>query len=286
MLKKIINVFRQLYHLNNMANTIHRQWRLESGQAFEALKNNPRYRNPKALGGFGAKSYSQNDEDGIIAEIFNRIGSTNKTFVEFGVGLGLESNAFNLLLKGWNGLWIEGSPDYCQSIRKGLTKTLASGQLKLENSFIVVENINDLIAKHIKDKEIDLLSVDIDGNDYHIWNAINCINPRVVIFEYNAKILPDVSWCMAYKPDYAWDGSDTFGASLKFLEEKLDARGYALVGCNLTGVNAFFIRKDLLQDYFLAPYTAENHYEPPRYYLSSLQYGHPSSYNILENKHI
>ncbi len=284
MIKKIINVFRQLYHLRNISNSIDRQLNYSSWDSFESLKKEITNKKPESLLAFSSKSYSQNDEDGIITEIFNRIGTTNKIFVEFGVGLGLESNSFNLLLRDWKGLWIEGSEKYCKVINKGLSKTIASGQLKLENSFIYKENINSLISKHISEKEIDLLSVDIDGNDYHIWNEINCINPRVVIFEYNAKILPDLNWCMEYDPNYIWDGTDTFGVSLKFLEEKLGKKGYALVCCNLTGVNAFFVRKDLISDNFPAPFTAKNHYMPPRYYFSSMQFGHPASYNILEKR--
>ena len=94
---------------------------------------------------YGYKVYSQNDEDGIIAEIFRRIGTTNKKFIEFGVQDGLESNGHFLLHKGWQGLWLEGSPNYCEKIRNNFKGTITNKQLNVVNAFIDKDNINDLI---------------------------------------------------------------------------------------------------------------------------------------------
>jgi hypothetical protein len=281
MIKKLTGLLKQIYKINAINRNLQTSYKLLYNEHFDSLKN--RYSVGKSLNKYSFKAYSQNDEDGIIHEIFERIGTTNKVFIEFGVGHGLESNSYNLLLDNWTGLWIEGSIDSCNLIRSGLKKTLASGKLKLENSFITAENIDALISKYFDKQEIDLLSVDIDGNDYYVLNNIKCVNPRVITIEYNAKLMPHISWVINYKPDFINQGNDYHGASLKFLEVNLGKLGYSLVGCCLAGVNAFFVRTDLLGDKFQEPYTAENHYQPPRYYLSSVSGGHPASYEILED---
>lgn len=251
----------------------------------ETMQQLPKYRHPLNLIPFGRKIFSQNEEDGLIIEIFNRIGTTNRTFVEFGCGDGMENNTYALLFQDWNGLWIDGSPKNVKKIRAGLPATIASGRLKVVESFITTDNINQLISDNIPDKEIDLLSVDIDGNDYFIWDAITCISPRVLIMEYNAKFAPPISYCMSYNPTHAWAYDDNFGFSLKFIEEKAAEKGYSLVGCNLSGTNAFFVRNDLVEDKFEPPFTAEKHYEPARYYFAKMKPGHPTSFSTLEKKH-
>ncbi|MDJ0729624.1 MAG: hypothetical protein QNJ33_06475 [Crocosphaera sp.] len=247
----------------------------------EQVRASNRYQNPKSLTPFGDKVYSQTDEDGIIREIFNRIGTTNKIFVEFGIGNGLENNSLALLFENWQGLWIDASSRCVKKIRREFFPIIERKQLQIIESFITKENINDLISTHIQAKEIDLLSVDIDGNDYHIVETITCISPRVIVIEYNAKFTPPIMYCMDYDPSHSWKKDDCFGASLKFFEVNLEKKGYYLVGCNISGVNAFFVRKDLVNDQFLAPFTAENHYEPPRYYFSGYFAGHPPSYRTL-----
>jgi len=250
-------------------------------QEMDRIRESSRYQDPKSLIPFGYKIYSQTDEDGIIREIFKRIGSTNKVFIEFGIGNGLENNTLSLLFDDWQGLWIEASSRYVKKIRKHFAQIIENGQLKVVESFITKDNINDLISAQIEDDEIDLLSVDIDGNDYHVLNAITCIRPRGIAIEYNAKFRPPILYCMDYDEAYTWEKDDCGGASLKFLEVNLDKKGYCLVGCNISGVNAFFVKKDLVDDKFLAPFTAENHYEPPRYYFSGYFAGHRSAYKTL-----
>lgn len=248
----------------------------------ERLKAGPRHQGGGSLALYGHKVYSQTDEDGIIREIFKRIGTTNKTFVEFGVGDGLENNSLALLFDGWKGLWIEGSTDFARAIEAGFPTAIRKGILTVKNAFITRENINELISAGVPRGEIDLLSVDIDGNDYHIFEAIDCVSPRVLVMEYNAKFAPPLQYCMAYNATHVWRGDDCFGVSLKFLELALKRRNYCLVGCNLAGTNSFFVRQDLLGDKFPAPYTAERHYEPARYYLAGAPSGHRPSYATLE----
>jgi len=216
---------------------------------------------PPYLDSFEYKVYSQNGEDGIINEIFKRIGTTNKTFVEFGVEEGLESNGHFLLFTGWNGLWIEGSDKFFIKIKELFSEPLSTKQLKAVCAFVTIENINSLIEDNGITGEIDLLSIDIDGNDYWVWKAITCIQPRVVMVEYNAKFPPPCEWIMEYDPNYVWnDGSDKQGASLKSFELLGKELGYKLVGTTTNGVNAFFVKKELTKNLFPEPATAENLY--------------------------
>jgi hypothetical protein len=247
----------------------------------DRLKAEPRHQRDKSLIPFGHKVYSQQDEDGMLREIFRRIGVTNKVFVEFGVGNGLENNTLALLFEGWQGLWIEASAQHVEAIRTHFAKVIRAGRLSVTPAFVTKENIDALISSHVPPGDIDLLSVDIDGNDFHVFSAIACIRPRVVVMEYNAKFPPPMLFCMEYRPSYVWQGDDCFGASLQYLEVALEKKGYRLVGCSLSGVNAFFVRSDLTGDQFLPPFSAENHYEPARYYLARLSSGHRPSYQTL-----
>jgi hypothetical protein len=241
----------------------------------------PRYADPKRLTRHGFKVYSQCDEDGIIQEIFKRIGTTNRVFVEFGVESGSECNSVKLLLEGWRGLWLEGALQYREQIVAQFRPFLENRRLAVTLAFITAENINDLIGQNDLlgpgglRGEIDLLSVDIDYNDYWVWKAIDVISPRVVVIEYNATLRPPLSLVVPYDAKATWQGSNYHGASLEALVRFGDSKGYRLVGCNYAGSNAFFVRKDLTKDLFLEPATAEEHYEPLRTFFSHLQSGHP-----------
>ncbi len=221
---------------------------------------------------FEFQVFSQSGEDGIIEEIFNRIGTTNKYFVEFGVQDGLECNSTYLLLKNWNGLWLEGSKKYTKRIIKNFSFIIGK-QLNVKNSFITAENIENIFKEQKVPQEIDLLSIDIDGNDYYVWSAINAYSPRVVVIEYNATLRPNIEWIKAYQADSVWDRTMHFNASLKSMELLGLKKGYKLVGCNFHGTNAFFVREDLVKDKFSTPFNAEYHYEPARYHMIN-RYGH------------
>jgi len=239
----------------------------------QLLRASP-YDAPRRLERHGFRSFSQNDEDGILQEIFRRIGPGSKTFVEFGVQNGLQNNTRLLLYQGWRGLWIEADAAACRSMRRSFAPELATGQLTLSQSFVTAENIGSLIEA-TQLQEIDLLSIDIDGNDYWVWDAIS-IRPKVVAIEYNAKFRPPTKWVMQYNPKHNWDYTDYQGASLESLTELGRRKAYTLVGCCLAGVNAFFVRDDLLQDHFAEP-DASALYNPPRYYLQRfLASGHPT----------
>ena len=234
----------------------------------QRLLESPRMSDPGRLLKFGYRVYSQSDEDGILHEIFRRIGEGGRTFVELGSGYGTENNTRLLLMQGWRGLWLEGSARRAASAVKTMEQPIREGRLRIEQQFITAPNIDAAIGRHAPAKDVDLLSVDLDGNDYYILDAIHSISPRVVVAEYNAKFPADIAWVIEYNEAHQWKGTDYFGASLKALEIVMTGKGYSLVGCNLLGTNAFFIRRDLASDPpFCSPFTAENHYEPPRFYL-------------------
>lgn len=237
-----------------------------------------RYQEPLRLTRHGFKGFSQNGEDGIIAEIIRRIGAGSKTFVEIGVETGVECNTALLLLDGWRGTWIEGSPEMAEEARK----ISAVAPVSVVNSFVTAENVDHLVSTAAGEDELTLLSIDIDSNDYWIWKAVTSVNPRMVIMEYNANIPPPISATIAYNDRAQWDGTVYFGASLSALEKLGREKGYSLVGCGIEGINAFFVRDDLLGDKFLAPYTAENHFEPPRYWVGP-PVGHMPGFGKWEN---
>ncbi len=240
---------------------------LRAQQYWEQKLTEPRYGDPKRLLKYGWKAYSQSEEDGLIHEIFRRIGEGSRTFVEVGTEGGQETNTAALLLNGWRGAWIEADLPEVEIIRTQLGHYCDTGALKTVDAFVTRENINELLRGCTPAGELSLLSIDVDGNDYWIWEAIDCVQPRAVIIEYNATWRPPLPFVVPYDRAFRWDGSNYFGASLAAFERLGERKGYKLVGCCFSGVNAFFVREDLVQDRFAAPFTAENHYEPPRYWM-------------------
>ena len=242
------------------------------------LARHPRYSDPKRLFKYAHQTYSQDGEDGIIAEIFRRVGSPSRQFVEIGVGDGLETNTTYLLTQNWRGCWIEADMAAVSSIRATFGQLMSSGALSVCHAAVTAENINALLAESSVPTEFDLLSLDIDTNTYWVWAAMARYRPRVVVIEYNAAFPPDVDWKVEYRPQAQWKGTSYFGASLKALELLGREMGYALVGCNFTGVNAFFVREELCADHFAQPFTAQNHYEPARYDVAP-RLAHPPGFN-------
>lgn len=246
------------------------------------LSSNPKYQDSKSLTRCEFQVNSQGGEDGMIQEIFRRIGTTNKVFVEFGAGNGLENNTAHLLLNGWKGLWMECSEEHSRAIETGLKPLLESKALTFKRTLIDAENIERLLGELGAPKEFDFLSIDIDGNDYWVWKAITSFKPRVVAIEYNAFLGPQAEWTIKYDTNFTKGDNRYWGASLKLLERLGREKGYVLAGCSYSGVNAFFVREDLAGDKFQKPYTAENHYEPQKAFtLRNVNY--PKSFKELSS---
>jgi hypothetical protein len=185
--------------------------------------------------------YSQNGEDGIIEKIFYAIGTTNKIAAEIGTSAlsdvtPVENNTMNLITSGWKTFWFDGAdpsyiPENCIFTKK----------------FLTTENIASTFTSVGVPKDLDLLSIDVDGNDYHLREALHMFNPRVCIMEYNGCFDGNIEYIMPLNNDYVWPGTidRTFGASLKSYTMQAENMGYDLVYCESQGVNAFFVRKDI-----------------------------------------
>lgn len=277
-----LNFIKRIRQIRDTLNIIISQKNVDRGFQVaqflsQHLHNNPRYDDNKRLNKSEYQVFSQNGEDGIINEIFTRIGTTNKYFVEFGVTDGLESNSLHLLYNQWQGLWIEGNPEDIRKINKSFSDFINAGKITVKNEFITAENIESIFKSANVPADLDLLSIDIDYNTYYVWEAITNYRPRVVVIEYNSNFPPDTHFVVKYNPKRMWDGTSYFGASLLALERLGKSKGYNLVGCNFTGTNAFFVREDLTADLFERPFTAEHHYEPNRdflYYRNGHTRGH------------
>jgi hypothetical protein len=259
---------------------VDRQTSLLQHTYLQNLLAQPRYADPKRLLKFEQQVFSQNGEDGAVAEIFRRIGVTDRRFVEVGVGDGLENMTTFWLAQGWQGSWLEGDEKSIAAIREHFWQPIQSGALVVKQAFINAENINSLFTELKVPPEFDLFSLDIDRNTWFIWQALKAYRPRVVIMEYNASWPADVDWKVDYRPELVHNCTAYMGASLKAYEKLGAELGYALVGCDLAGVNAYFVRRDMCGDHFAAPFTAENHYEPPRYFLMRRD-GHPRCFSDI-----
>lgn len=259
MIKKILYIFSKYFGLIKIEKILCKI-------ALDNLYKNKKFDNPKNLTKFGFKVFSQQDEDGIIEEIFNRIGVKKKKFIEIGTETGIECNTTYLLFQGWSGLWVEGNIHFKNLIEKNF-KNYLHNKLIVEFEKVNPQNINKIISKyHEKFEEVDLLSIDIGTHTYHTLKEINCINPRVIVLEYNAKYGPSIEWVSEYNTNSFFDGSDYYGASLKSFDKVLQSN-YKLVCCNITGVNAFFVRNDLLSDKFINDFSPEYHFNQENYWL-------------------
>lgn len=192
--------------------------------------------------------FSQGGEDGIFQHLLRHIAVPRKVFIEFGVESYTESNTrFLLTNNNWAGLVIDGSSKNVDYIKKD--DIYWRFNLKAENAFISRENINDLIRRNGIEGEIGLLSIDIDGNDYWVWEAIDVVVPSIVVVEYNARFGPERAVTVPYDAGFvrtiAHHSNIYYGASLAALCLLGKRKGYTFVGCNTGGNNAFFVRNEL-----------------------------------------
>ncbi|HWG55338.1 MAG TPA: hypothetical protein VNT58_02320 [Gaiellaceae bacterium] len=193
-----------------------------------------------------ARVYSQNGEDGLIAHLLSQIGRTNGLFVEFGVEDGRECNTAALArLFGWRGLLMEADP---ACARAAADFFAAYPGVKVAHEMVTPETIDLLLRRHGIEGPIDVLSLDIDGNDLWVWRAIREIRPRLVVIEYNASFGPTRSVSVPYETGfdrYAKHASGFYhGASLTALAKVAAEKGYVLAGCDSRGSNAFFVEHD------------------------------------------
>jgi hypothetical protein len=173
--------------------------------------------------------HSQGGEDGVLAQIFACIGETNRRFVEFGAwdGLKLSNTALLRTEHGWSGLLLEGDPERANEL--------------VRCEIVTAENIESLFDRYEVPRDLDLLSIDIDGNEYWVWKALERYRPRVVVIEYNVFFGTRVSKTMPYDPEHSWDKTVYHGASLAALRKLGREKGYSLVYTDSYAPNAFFV---------------------------------------------
>lgn len=206
------------------------------------------------------RAYSQNGEDGILLYLFSLLGTTNKVCVELGCGDGIECNTANLIVNhGWTGLLVDGNVDNIQRGRNFYRRcpTTKIWPPTLVNGWISAETINDLLTKHEVKGEIDLLSLDLDGVDWWVWQALDVVNPRVILLEFQDILGSALAVTVPYKEDFSAEFNtdqmpDYCGASLRAFVKLGEQKGYRLVGIERYGFNAFFVRNDIGSDLFPA----------------------------------
>jgi hypothetical protein len=210
---------------------------------------------------------------------------TQGVFAEFGVGNGFENNTLALVAGGWSGLWAGA-----QELAFNPNPTQASAlKFHFKQAWITRANIGELYRSGlaaIGREKCDLISVDLDGNDYYIIEALlaDGAQPEVFLAEYNAKFIPPIRFRMEYNEDHQWLGDDYFGASLASYADLFARHDYFLACCNISGANAFFIKnkhKGAFQD---VPAELELLFASPKYFLTGLDCsGHPLSVRTIES---
>jgi hypothetical protein len=222
--------------------------------------------------------FSQFGDDGIIQWLASHVEFPNRTFVEFGVEDYRESNTrFLLMNDDWSGLVMDGSPSNIASIVD--SEYFWRHELQAKAAFIDAENIDGLLSASGLGREVGILHVDLDGNDYWVWKSIEAIQPVVAILEYNSVFGPDRSITIPYDRGFrrlrAHPSGLYFGASLRALHRVSVEKGYAFVGCNGAGNNAYFVRRERLPE-GLREVTVEEGYVASRFRESRDRDGRPT----------
>jgi hypothetical protein len=218
----------------------------------------------RSLRDYEFKVFSQWGEDGIIQHLIESVEISNKTFIEFGIEDFRESNCRFLMMKdNWRGFVVDGSSENIERLRKSYFYW--KYDLSSINMFITKENINELLEQSGFEEDLGILSVDIDGNDYHVLEAITGLKPRILICEYNPVFGAYRKITVPYERDFhrttKHHSNLYYGASLAALTDLAGKKGYTLVGVNSAGVNAFYVRSDLMNTR-LAALSVEEAYVP------------------------
>lgn len=200
---------------------------------------------------FEFRIFSQWGEDGIIQKLVNSIEIENRTFIEFGVEDFRESNCRFLMMKdNWSGFVVDGSTDNVRKLEQSYYYW--KYDLRAVASFVSRENIDDTLRRSGFPEDLGILSIDIDGADYHVLEAIRSFKPRILIAEYNSVFGPDRKITVPYDATFTRTSKHYsnlyFGSSLGAIDHLARRMGYTLVGVNSEGVNGFFVRNDLMTD--------------------------------------
>jgi predicted O-methyltransferase YrrM len=190
-----------------------------------------------------ARLLSNDDEDGITMSLLAEIGVESRTFAEVACGTNGGNSGFLALECGWTGLMVDADSERLDAARQ----LFRYADVRFVESFVTIDDINDLLTGAGLTGSIDLLSIDIDGNDYWVWDAVTAASPRLVIIEYNSYFGPDRSVALPYDP--AFDrhryANFVYGASLQAMTRLAQKKGYRLVATEPRGHNAYFLRNDV-----------------------------------------
>ena len=192
---------------------------------------------------------SQNNEDGIINYIFDKLKINKLNFIEIGFDY-YQNNSLGILNKCNKGLFIDGDTKKVIILRAVLKLFYPKTEITVQNALVNIDNINKIKEQNFNDQEeIDFLSIDVDGIDYYLLKEIN-FKPKLICIEYNFWFGKDLSCAVPYKKNYALDSlSNYVGASLKALTELANSKGYHLIAIDSACINAFFIRDDLKHNF-------------------------------------
>ncbi len=221
------------------------------GRAHERIGPEPSADRPDGdLTVWELRGFSQNGEDGVLAEILRRVGAPTRFFVEFGAETGKEGNCVLLAdVVGWSGLFIEGNDDSFAGLER---KYRELERVTTIQAMVTPRNVQELFARAPVPREPDVLSIDVDGTDYWIWEAITDYRPRVVVIEYNALL--DLARKLVQPREVGtWDGSDYYGASIAAIRSLGESKGYRLVHAERSGNNAFLVDEELAEGRFASP---------------------------------
>ncbi len=233
------------------------------------------------------KVCSQFGDDGIIQYLIHNMDVSNRRFIEFGVEDYTECNTRFLLLMGdWSGLIIDGSAENIRKVKR--SEIYWKYDLKAEAAFVTRENIDEIFSRHSFSGEIGLLSIDIDGNDYWIWEKIEVVKPDIVVVEFNSVFGGERKITIPYDAAFARTGAHFsnlyYGCSLGALCHLAERKGYYLVGCNSAGNNAYFVRKEKIGN--LSIFTAREGYVDSKFKESRDQRGKLTFHSGKERRKI
>lgn len=247
-IRQLQNLIRSINKMANQSNNSEHQRLILGKLLSESVKAKSHI---DSLSEVEFKVFSQFGDDGIIQWLVNNLEISHKTFIEFGVEDYRESNTrFLMMNNNWSGMVMDCSRENVERIKNA--KYYWRHELFTRTVFIHKDNINELLSSARFDKEIGILHIDLDGNDYWIWKEINIIFPIVVILEYNSVFGNDKAITIPYDKKFyrtkAHYSNLYWGASLRALYQLSKEKGYSFIGCNSAGNNAYFVRKDKLNN--------------------------------------
>ncbi|MFT5113696.1 MAG: hypothetical protein ACI8P9_003027 [Parasphingorhabdus sp.] len=203
---------------------------------------------PGDINNYAYRVFSQHREDGIIDHLLQQVPDRTGKFIEFGFSPS-QCNCINLLINyKYQGLFMDSNASNCE-IAEGVLPRFNIPGTMIQQAFLDLTNINPLISKANLGDTVDVLSIDVDGNDYWFWESIET-DANVVVVEYNGSFGAERAISVPYNAEFdrykAHSSGFYHGASLKALACLGEQKGMALVGTDVSGVNAFFIKRKFL----------------------------------------